>query len=186
VRDKDLKAPMTPVYMISGLIQVSLSGDDAYYETLDPTTVQEEASCAPGHTASDKTLKRDSQGQRFTYHWVLPPGREERHTLISPQLRLQYDTTVHYAFIHMHPFGESLTLKDLTDDKVLFTGRLELDENGGIKKASHYASAEGFPLYKDHEYDLISVYDNTSGEMQDAMAILYLYAVDKGFSRPAN
>jgi hypothetical protein len=34
-------------------------------------------------------------------------------------------------------------------------------------------------MYADHEYEVISIYDNTSGEDQDAMATMFLYLVAK-------
>ena len=43
---------------------------------------------------------------------------------------------------------------------------------------------EGFELYADHEYELISVYDNPSGADQDAMAVMFMYAVDHEYERP--
>jgi len=43
-----------------------------------------------------------------------------------------------------------------------------------------YSSTEGLTLFKDHEYSLISVYDNDSGERQDAMASMFLYMVISG------
>ena len=44
------------------------------------------------------------------------------------------------------------------------------------------ASIDGIPVYADHQYEQVSVYDNTSGEPQDAMAVMYLYLLDKEFS----
>ena len=43
----------------------------------------------------------------------------------------------------------------------------------------------GIPLYSDNEYELVSIYNNTSGEKQDAMAtmLLYLHAGDMKTAR---
>ena len=57
----------------------------------------------------------------------------------------------------------------------------------GLASVSQSSSSEGVMIYRDHEYDLISVYNNTSGVDQDAMAtiLLYLRARDMYFqSRP--
>ena len=48
-----------------------------------------------------------------------------------------------------------------------------------------FASAEGIPIYKSHGYELIAIYDNTSGEPQDSMAVMFLYAADPAFTKPA-
>ena len=39
-------------------------------------------------------------------------------------------------------------------------------------------------MYADHEYELVSVYENTSAEAQDSMAIMFLYMLDQKFTRP--
>ena len=46
-----------------------------------------------------------------------------------------------------------------------------------------FSSKEGLPVYKDHEYEIVSRYNNTSGVNQDAMATIMIYLRDKGFDR---
>ena len=55
----------------------------------------------------------------------------------------------------------------------------------GLDHVEHFSSEAGVPVYKDHQYELVSVYDNTSQEEQDSMAIMFLYMLDKEFVRPA-
>ncbi|MFP8878739.1 MAG: hypothetical protein VCE43_04375 [Myxococcota bacterium] len=40
---------------------------------------------------------------------------------------------------------------------------------------THVSSADGIPIYRDHEYELISIYNNSSGVDQDAMATMFSY-----------
>ena len=54
----------------------------------------------------------------------------------------------------------------------------------GLDHVDHFSSVEGLPIKHDHEYELVSVYDNTSGEAQDAMAVMFLYHHDKDFKKP--
>ena len=54
----------------------------------------------------------------------------------------------------------------------------------GLKSVEYYSSEEGTPVFKDHEYEVIAIYNNTSDEIQDAMAVLRLYAHEKTFSGP--
>ena len=51
----------------------------------------------------------------------------------------------------------------------------------GIDHVDYYSSESGIPLYKDHEYELLSVYNNTTSSDQDVMAVMYLYVLDKEF-----
>jgi hypothetical protein len=116
----------------------------------------------------------------FAGHWQVKPGREVNHTNVTRILALPFDTTVHYINVHLHPFAESLELRDLTARKSLWVSKARNHANKiGLTEVDSYSSAEGFPLYKNHEYELISTYNNTSGRMQDAMASMFMYAIDK-------
>jgi len=80
---------------------------------------------------------------------------------------------------------ESLELRDLTAGKSLFLSKARASSGKiGIDQVDYYSSPEGIPLYKDHEYELVSVYNNTSGEDQDSMAVFYMYLLDKEYKRP--
>jgi hypothetical protein len=43
----------------------------------------------------------------------------------------------------------------------------------------HFSSREGIPLYRDHEYELVSIYNNTTPVDQDSMAVMHLYVRDR-------
>jgi cyclophilin family peptidyl-prolyl cis-trans isomerase len=128
---------------------------------------------------------RDLAGRRFTGHWVVKPGREENRTMVTSLLRLPFDTTLHHAAVHLHPYAESLELRDATENRTLFTSVVKASETGlGLDDVSSLASPGGIPLYRDHEYELVSVYDNTSGTNQDSMAVMYLGLLDREFEGP--
>jgi hypothetical protein len=107
------------------------------------------------------------------------PGREENRTLVTQLMRVPYDTHIHYVAVHLHPFAESLELRDLTTGETVFKSRARNFEQGiGLRHVDYLSSAEGLPVYRDHEYELVSVYDNTTGEEQDSMAVMYIYLRD--------
>jgi hypothetical protein len=45
----------------------------------------------------------------------------------------------------------------------------------GLERVEYFSSEEGIPLYADHDYELVSIYQNDTGERQDAMATMFLY-----------
>ncbi len=115
----------------------------------------------------------------------MPPGRQVNRTLVTELMNLPYDTTVHYIAVHLHPFAESLELVDLTTDESVFRAEAaQFGDRIGLARVGHYESPEGIRLYKDHDYELVSVYENTSGQEQDSMAVLYLYLHDREFHKP--
>ena len=162
-----------------------VDGDTGVYGVEHPTDMQEEASCLPGDVAPQsmavgkKGLIVDPYGNQFTGHWVVPPGREQRRTLVTELLAIPFDTRIHYISAHLHPFAESLELKDLTTGDTLFRSTARGPEQAiGLTQVESYSSAEGIPVYHDHEYEMVSVYDNTSGTDQDAMATFFVYLYD--------
>jgi cyclophilin family peptidyl-prolyl cis-trans isomerase len=182
VRDRDLTEPMTPVFMTSGWGLVLLEGRDGFYGVEQPAEEHGE-SCLPGEATGFDTYE-DAFGRKFAGHWVVPPGRQVNSTLVTKILNLPYDTTAHYIAVHLHPFAESLELKDLSTGEVVFEGEAENLENRiGLKRVQYFSSTEGIPFYSDHEYQLTSVYNNTTDADQDSMAVLLLYLKDKKFTK---
>ncbi len=85
----------------------------------------------------------------------------------------------------MHPFAESLELRDVTADRSIFKSHARnLSGEIGLASVEYFSSVEGVPVYKDHEYELISIYDNTTDEEQDSMAVMYAYFLDQGYQGP--
>ncbi len=72
----------------------------------------------------------------------------------------------------------------MTTNETVYKSKTRQAEDGriGLAEVEYYSSVEGLPLYKGHEYQLISVYDNTSGVDQDSMAIMLLYVHAKDFT----
>lgn len=117
----------------------------------------------------------------FSGHWLLTPGREESRSDVTDQLALPFDTTLHHAAAHLHPFAVSIGLFDRTAGKPVFEASVrEYRDRIGIESVDVLSSRDGVPLLRGHRYELVSVYENSSGEDSDAMAALFVYlrAVD--------
>jgi len=184
IRDADLKVPLKPLFQLSANAMVLVEGTDGHFglpPEADPNV--HGTGCLVGTSASDTGgLFRDDYGRRFSAHWQVKPGREVNHTNVTRFMNAPFDTTVHYIAVHLHPFAESLELRDLTTGKTLYHSRTRPAEGRiGLAHVDYYTSAEGIPIYKSHEYELVSVYNNTTAELQDSMAVMYLYALDKEY-----
>jgi hypothetical protein len=122
-------------------------------------------------------------GEGLMNHWVVPPGHHIYTTEITPQLNLPFDTTIHYATIHVHPFARGMELRDMTTGTTIF--RLhsqDWPDRVGVAYVEEVKSTEGIPIQRDHRYELSAEYDNTTDTDTDAMAILYLYFLEKDLS----
>lgn len=121
---------------------------------------------------------KPAQGE--TNHWTVSPGRHLYRTEITPQLNLPFDTTIHYATIHVHPFARAMELRDLTTGKTVFRlNSQDWPDRIGVARVDEIKSTAGVPIFRGHRYELTAEYDNTSGSNTDAMAILYLYLLEK-------
>lgn len=187
VRDAEVQGEMTPLFQGAAEGFKAL-GDAKHYGFTEAEIKEMEAQgpgCGVGKPAIEGDSDDDHLGQQFTAHWVVPPGREVNVTNVTRFLNLPYDTTVHYIAVHLHPFAQSLTLKDLTADQVVFDAKVHGTPGKiGIDDIDHFESVAGLPLYKDHQYELTSVYDNTTDHDVDSMAVMYMYLKDKKFERP--
>ena len=189
VRDSDLKQPMKPLYQSGVFGLKSLEGEQVAYDVGDETLAREKCSscCLPGKKAVDWSEGMDRYGRRFTGHWIVKPGQEENRTRATTMLALSADTRIHYIAVHMHPFAESLELRDVTTDQTIFKSQVRnFDDKIGLAHVDSFSSSEGVPVYRTHEYELVSTYNNTSGEDQDSMAVMYVYLMDPEFKHPAD
>jgi len=136
--------------------------------------------CSPAPTASVLHVMKDSSGIENTSHWVVEPGVEELNYNVTTMLDLPYDTRVHYIGVHLHPFAEHLELIDITDSITIFkTSIKNYAEKIGIDNITYFSNNSGIPLYADHQYALNYRANNTTDTIQDMMAAMYLYLLDK-------
>jgi len=129
----------------------------------------------------------DPQGRHMTGHWIVPPGKQVNRSDITWFMNLPFDTTLHYAAVHLHPFAKSLSIRDTTTDQVVFESKASGPSKGiGLAHVDTYSSNTGIPMYKDHKYELVSVYDNPTKEEHDSMASAFLGLEDKEFVKPTS
>jgi hypothetical protein len=67
---------------------------------------------------------------------------------------------------HMHQYGKSLALEDVTDEKVLWRVEPRTDAQGNIQSIpiGSFWKKGGVPMRSDHVYRLTVTYDNPTGE----------------------
>lgn len=185
VRDADVKGPMVPLYESGVSGQVSLEGESLAYDILDHGGgMQVSGMCIPGQKAMDWDEQEDRWGRRFTGHWVVPPGRQKNVTRCTSIMNVPCDTRLHAIAVHLHPFAESLELRDVTEQRTIFkSDAVNFRDRIGLESIASFASAEGVPFYMNHEYELISSYNNTSQQRVDSMAVMYLYLHDTEFDK---
>lgn len=141
-----------------------------------PITVENLAEYTPpaGSTINDDVTTHCVLVDGQTSHWIVPPGpqtvRERFDDLVA------VDSTAHYIAVHMHNYAVYMRLNDVTTGETLWQSDVEYEpERTQIARIPIYSSAEGFPLHRDHAYEVEAHYDNTTDHDVDAMAMMYLY-----------
>lgn len=186
VRDSETSVAMKPLYQVGAYAMVTLEKENMVYGEEETTHNDPNCRgcCTPGKMASESDSQSDALGRRFTAHWIVPPGLHENQTRVTSLLNLPFDTTAHFIAVHLHPFAQSLELRDATTGHVLFRSEAKnLEGQIGLSHVDSLSSVEGIPLYQGHEYEMVSVYNNTTDEDQDSMAVMYFYLLDKEFRR---
>jgi hypothetical protein len=174
IADTETSKPMKALAMVSGGIDV---------DVLDPQADEPPESllsCAPD-AGGQQTFKRGDK--EVTAHWVVRPGYEKRESSLGRLIPM--DSTAHYISVHMHNFGKSLELYDVTAGETVFKSLCTPTTDGyGLAATTCYSSEKGVKVYRDHEYKLISEYDNTSDQDQTAMAFIFVYFHNPDFVKP--
>jgi cyclophilin family peptidyl-prolyl cis-trans isomerase len=189
IRDADLKTPMKALFNTSGFGMALIEGDTGHFGIASPDKSTHGDSCLPGEAAPNAnggSIYNDQFQRKFSGHWVVKPGREVNPTNVTQYLNLPYDTTLHYAAVHLHPFAEGLELRDITAKKTVFKSKARsFKDRIGLDYVTSFSSKKGVPLFKDHQYELISTYNNTTSTNQDSMAVMLLFLHDKRFTKPS-
>ncbi|WP_456439680.1 hypothetical protein [Psychroserpens sp.] len=134
--------------------------------------------CLPIET-KNHSYKND-KGESLSGHWVIFSGKDTYSYDITQQLQLKDSTTMHHIATHLHPFAETLALRDKTADSTLFISKAEnYVDKIGLKSVSYFSSTEGIMLYADHNYELVLQTNNTTKIDQDMMASMFVFLYDK-------
>ncbi|MDP7039545.1 MAG: hypothetical protein QGI45_10340 [Myxococcota bacterium] len=183
VRGVDLKRSLKPLFMVAANALVLVEGDDGYFNIEKPDAQIHGEGCLVGAAATKHgRIWEDPYGKKFSGHWKVPPGKQVNHTNVTAYLDIPFDTRVHYIAVHLHPFAESLELRDITTNKSVYTSYVRNStDKVGLDHVDFYSSVEGLRVYRDHQYELISTYHNTSDIEHDSMAVMFLYLHDKEY-----
>lgn len=98
-----------------------------------------------------------AQGQRKKYSYLVP-----------------VDSTVHYGVVYLPDRARYMRLTDLNDGKVLWQADAG-PRPGQVAGEPVYSSETGFPLYREHEYEVEVMCDAAGPEPIDAVMYLYYH-----------
>lgn len=105
-------------------------------------------------------------------HWIVPPGSQRTRNPCS----FPFDSTIHFAAVHLHNHGVYMRLTDLTTGEVVWQADVVNEpDRVQIAEIKTYSSAEGLRVHAAHDYEIEACYKNATDRDIDAMAMMYLY-----------
>lgn len=171
IEDTDLQQPMKPLNKFSWDIRVA-----APYQAPSAKTGEH---CANGESDAPAAGTKPA-GQDAVLHFAVPPGRHVYRSTVQGDSKIPFDTTAHHLSAHLHAYGESMELIDVTAGKSIYKAvATNNSRQTGIELMTDLASEAGIPIYRNHVYELVATYNNTTDHVIDAMAVVYIYYRDK-------
>ena len=106
---------------------------------------------------------------------MVPPGRQVLRTDIEAGA-IESSGLIHFIKVHLHPHGESVALVDKETGDVLWKGVAQNHPvRAQVVSIDSYSSTVGIPIYKDRQYELVTIYNNPTDHNIDAMAVMRIF-----------
>ena len=74
-----------------------------------------------GHASGVASIHPPAQMGMMADHWLVPPGRQVLQSDVEPGV-IEFDGMIHFIKIHLHPYGESVTLVDKSAGEEVWKG----------------------------------------------------------------
>ena len=99
--------------------------------------------------------------------FFVPPGKDQREIRFT----LPFNGRIHFLGTHLHPYGVSVELYNVTRNVQVWKGRRT---SGPESPMEVYSSAGGQPIHAGDIYKIVASYDNSAKDKIDAMAGLFM------------
>lgn len=102
--------------------------------------------------------------------YFVSPGRHEQ----SATFATPFEGRIHFLGAHIHPYGVSVELFNVSRNERVWRGQQRLDGSGRMTGMDTYSSMEGYAVRPGETYRVTAVYKNPTQAPIDAMAGLYM------------
>ena len=134
-----------------------------------------------------RNLKQPLKPLRTTFRTIrapgdlyfVAPGKDVRET----SFEMPFSGTIHVIGTHIHPYGVSIELTNLTRGTTVWTAMGSRDTAGRLVQMPVYQAETGYAVKRNERFRLTAVYDNPTRGKVDAMAgVFILYSPETGHS----
>lgn len=102
--------------------------------------------------------------------YYVAPGSDTRETTFD----LPFVGRIHFMGTHIHPFGVSIELVNLTRDAQVWKAVGRRDKEGKLVEMPIYSDREGYAVRAGDRFKLIAIYENPTQDPIDAMAGIFI------------
>jgi hypothetical protein len=102
--------------------------------------------------------------------YFVSPGKDIRETTF----KLPFNGKIHVIGTHIHPFGISIELVNLTRNESVWLAVGERDRNDRLVSMPVYSSREGYSVKSEDNFKLVAIYQNPTQQPVDAMAGVFI------------
>jgi hypothetical protein len=117
-----------------------------------------------------KPLYATLQSIQVPHLYFVPPGHDEKEVTFEAP----FDGEIHFLGTHVHPYGVSIELFNVTRGERVWKGTRKTDSSGKMQSMEVFSSLEGYPVHAGEQYRVTAVYENPTSDPIDAMAGLFM------------
>jgi hypothetical protein len=117
-----------------------------------------------------KPLYATLQSVQVPHLYFVPPGRDEKEVTFEAP----FTGEIHFLGTHIHPYGVSIELFNVTREESVWKGNRRTDSSGKMVSMEVFSSLEGYPVRAGEKYRVTAVYENPTADPIDAMAGLFM------------
>jgi hypothetical protein len=102
--------------------------------------------------------------------FFVEPGRHE----FQKSFEAAFDYRIHFIGTHIHPYGVSVELYDVTHARLVWRSTRKLDDAGEMIGMDTFGSESGYAVRTGDRFRITAVYENPTAAPIDAMAGLFI------------
>ena len=122
-----------------------------------------------------KRLYSTLHSTHMPHLFFVPPQRHQQGTVVT----LGFKGRIHFMGTHVHPFAESMVLRNMAREERVWKGTSIRGDSGSMTGFEVFSSVEGYAVQPGEAYRITSSYDNPTDGPIDAMAGLFImYSLD--------
>ena len=108
---------------------------------------------------------------KLPHLFYVPPNGKSEETAFE----LPFDGRIHFIGAHIHPYGETIELFNVTRKERVWKGSRQLDAANKMVGMDVYSSTQGYVVHAGESFRLSSVYGNPTQSDIDAMAAVFFF-----------